>query len=332
MARIEGPDGTEALVDDADANRASSELDAIEASAGGFGGFGGGGGGLQDPATWVTAINDAKDWWFSSFEAQRAGQENPCYQMAFVAETWSRWFLGTQGQEARALLAAKEAQLARLAWQAGAWREGVAQVVRGRISGATWASCLDFDAARKVASTRVKLPDADAIDVSEPTAYLNANQCIEPMAQSGRRRYVKVGAGLYFDRVDKELFGPGLPSAYDAAADSAGDPAMYGGSLWPEVEGLRAAVAGWDQTRDLVRALYFAAQRDCQAWRAQLDPQNWVRPTVREGAAGNVGTALDLPSAVLDPTLRDPPTPENATLRDAAALVAILAFFGLSFR
>lgn len=260
-------------ISDDDAAEASAELDQVDpgAVAGAF--TGGAGGGLTDPEGWATAINGAKEQWFSMFHRQRDAQRSPCYQLAFLTETWRRWFTGTRGQQVRDALAALETQLARSVWQGTAWREQVAEVVRGHLRQQLW-TCPDFGAvtaAQKRAVVRTKLPAADAIRTSVPSSYLNAGGCGAPVTNNAPGRYLLAGTGIFYDRVAKELFGPGLPELYELAGDEI-DPVAVAPQLAARVAALRAAVAGLDEARATVLELFAEAREGCAQERLGLLP------------------------------------------------------------
>lgn len=251
----------ELSISDDDQAQAAADLDAVEGAAGGFGG------GLSDPSSWAEAINGAKEQWFSMFDRQRSHQASACYQLAFLLETWRRWFTGRRGEGARAALDALDVQLARSVWEGTAWREAVAAVVAGRIRSQVWASCPDFDSLRRVESLRTKLPQVDRVGTSTPSAYLQAGQCGFPVTNSGRNRYLMVGTGLFYDRKNKELFGPELPGLYELAGDDV-DPVAVAPELAARVAALRSVVEGYDEAQARVLELFEQTRQGCERERA----------------------------------------------------------------
>lgn len=222
-------------------------------------------GGLASPLGWVEgivdAVSQAKNDWFQIFSDQRLAQSDPCYRAAFLDEVHGH--IGRRLPALEGRIALLEQRAAAYEWAADGWGLAAATVLVGSISAKAWGDVpggplpvlsspipgpLGFPVPgplpQRDRPTRLLglIPSPGAVIASEPNNWTS-----NPLAPAAANRYVKIGAGVYFDRDRQELRGPDVADAYDVANEN--PPPLYTLLKPAQADALARLTAATDEIR-----------------------------------------------------------------------------------
>jgi hypothetical protein len=179
-----------------------------------------GGGGMQDPGTWVQAVEDASNGWFDRFDTQRAHMAaDPCYVAALLRETIQR--LGDLLGGVLQAVAVAELEASREAGTLALIGMDQTQMVSGLQSPGRLASWLPYGIGWPPGTPL--LPEAAVVvrdwlrahlpSVIVPARNPSSSSVVNPNGgpvlgvDSGSSGAVRIGSGIYYDRSVGELRG-----------------------------------------------------------------------------------------------------------------------------